>query len=298
MDILIDHLHKHYGKTIALNDVNVAVAPGIHGLLGPNGAGKTTLLRILTCILDYDSGEITWGKDYHWKRPKNIKRRLGYLPQHFGMYKSLRVEEALRGVALLKDIPRQREKEQIDLALERANLSAFRRQKVGKLSGGMLRRLGIAQAFLGEPDLLIMDEPTVGLDPEERIYFRKILREYATGERIVLLSSHIVADIESLCDDVTILYRGRVLANGPTIQVQSLAEGKVGERIVCEEEMRRIEKEHSIIHFSRRPEGFRVRYLSEDFTPAQAVTPSLEDSYTYIVKGGKSNEEAVSGADV
>ncbi|NLG58253.1 MAG: ATP-binding cassette domain-containing protein [Clostridiales bacterium] len=198
------------------------------------------------------------------------------------------MEEALRGVAVLKDIPRQQEKEQIQLALERSNLIAHRTNKVGKLSGGMLRRLGIAQAFLGSPNLLIMDEPTVGLDPEERIYFRKVLREYALGAgRIVLLSSHIVADIESLCDEVTILHHGQVLANGPTAKVQALAEGQVGERIVSEQKLRLLEDGHSVIQYVRVNEGIRVRYLAEDFSPSQLVSPTLEDSYTYITKKGK-----------
>lgn len=287
MNIVINGLTKRYGKIAALDNITLTINPGIHGLLGPNGAGKTTLMRILATILGSDSGEISWGDAINWKHPMAIKGTLGYLPQHFGMYKYLKVEEALKGVALLKDIPRETEKAQVGLAMERANLTEYARRKVGQLSGGMLRRLGIAQAILGEPKLLIMDEPSVGLDPEERIHLRKIIRDYAVGERIVLISSHIVNDVESLCDEVTIMHHGKVLVSGSTQVVQAAAEHRVKEEIISEDALRQLEKMNTIIQFTPVAQGCRVRYLADEPTAESTVSPTLEDSYTYIIKKGQ-----------
>jgi ABC-2 type transport system ATP-binding protein len=284
MDIIIGGLSKSYGRVQALNEVNLTIVPGIHGLLGPNGAGKTTLMRILATILDADRGEITWGEAFNWKHPKTIKGKVGYLPQHFGMYKYLKVEEALRDVALFKDIPRAQEKAQVELAMERANLTEYAKRKVGQLSGGMLRRLGVAQAILGEPALLIMDEPSVGLDPAERINLRKLIRDYDNGERIVLISSHIVKDVESLCDQVSIMNRGKVLVSGGTPEIQAKASRNVKEEIMSEEAFRELEKTHAVIYFSPADSGYRVRYLTNDETREAATDTSLEDSYTYIIQ--------------
>lgn len=287
MNIVINGLTKHFQKVTALDNISLSIAPGIHGLLGPNGAGKTTLMRILATILSNDSGEITWGDAITWKRPMDIKGTLGYLPQHFGMYKYLKVEEALHGVSLLKDIPKDKEKEQVTLAMERANLLEYKNRKVGQLSGGMLRRLGIAQAMLGEPSLLIMDEPSVGLDPEERIHLRKIIRDYANGQRIILLSSHIVNDVESLCDEVTIMHHGRVLVSGSTQVVQAAAENRVKEEIISEDALRQLEKSTTIIQFTPVAQGCRVRYLTDEPNADGTTAPTLEDSYTYIIKKGQ-----------
>ena len=231
MDIVIKGLCKQFGRVDALNEVDAAFAPGIVGLLGPNGAGKTTLMRILATILDANRGEIVWG-ELNWSHPRGIKGKVGYLPQQFSMYRYLKVAEALRDVALLKDVPAKQEKGQVELALERANLTEYANRRVGQLSGGMLRRLGIAQAVLGEPPLLILDEPSVGLDPAERIHLRKLIRDYADGQRIILISSHIVDDVESLCDQVTIMNHGRIVTSGSTLAIQAEAGGHVKEQVM------------------------------------------------------------------
>lgn len=284
MDIVINNLSKSFKKVKALSGVNLKIAPGIHGLLGPNGAGKTTLMRILATILNADEGEINWGDAFNWKHPKDIKGKVGYLPQHFGMYKFLRVEEALRNVALLKNIPKAQEKEQVGLAMERANLTEYAKRKVGQLSGGMLRRLGVAQAILGEPTLLIMDEPSVGLDPAERINLRKLIRDYDNGERIVLISSHIVNDVESLCDKVSIMNLGKVLESGSTPEIQAKASRNVREETMSEEAFRELEKDHSVINFTPVDSGYSVRYLTNEQMPEAVISSNLEDSYTYIIK--------------
>lgn len=284
MNIVVRNLSKFYEKIQALNEVNLTIAAGIHGLLGPNGAGKTTLMRILATILDADQGEITWGDILNWKQPRAIKGKIGYLPQHFGMYKYLLVEEALQGIALLKDIPKENEKEQVELAMERANLTEYAKRRVGQLSGGMLRRFGIAQAILGEPALLIMDEPSVGLDPAEQIHFRKLIRDYDDGERIVLISSHIVKDVESLCNIVSIMHDGKVLVTGHTLEIRAIANRNVKEELMSEDAFRALEKTNAVINFTPADSGYRVRYLTNDAMPESEIRASLEDSYTYMIQ--------------
>ena len=284
MSIVLSGLSKHYGKTLALDHISLTINPGIHGLLGSNGAGKTTLMRILATILNSDAGEITWGDAVNWKRPGSVKGLLGYLPQQFGMYKHLRVEEALMCVALLKDIPKEQEEAQVKLVMEQMNLEQYARRKVGQLSGGMLRRLGVAQAMLGNPKLLILDEPSVGLDPEERINLRKTIRDYAARDRIVLISSHIVSDVESLCDEVSIMHHGKILVSGNTREVQTAAANKVREELLSEGDLRALEKAYTIIQFAPDNGEYRVRYLTDEPLAQSTVTPTLEDSYTYIIK--------------
>lgn len=288
MDIVIENLSKTYNKTNALNSVSLVLAPGIHGLLGPNGAGKTTLMRILATILSPDCGKIYWGNDLNWEQPIAVKKALGYLPQKFGMYKYLTVEEALKNVAIFKSISSSQVNKQVSLAMDRTNLTRFSSKRVEQLSGGMLQRLGIAQSILGEPSLLILDEPSVGLDPVERINLRKLLRDYDNGERIILISSHIVSDIESLCSNVTVMSRGKILASGNLQHIRRLAEGHIAETIMNEEQFRNLEENSCIINFTNIEEGYLVRYLSRVTNGENNVRPTLEDSYTYIIQQGDS----------
>ena len=283
MNIVINDLSKSYGKVQAISEINLTLVPGIHGLLGPNGAGKTTLMRILVTILDADRGGIIWGDALNWTRPRAIKGKVGYLPQRFNMYQYLKVKEALQCVSLFKNIPRLQEESQIQRAMERAHITQYADRKVGQLSGGMLRRLGIAQAILGEPTLLIMDEPTAGLDPIERIHFRKLVRDYVNGERIILISSHIVSDVESLCDQVSVMNLGRLLVSGATSEIKSIAGHYVKEERMNEDAMRRLEKNHWIINFTPEESGYCVRYLTDE-KQKNAVNTNLEDSYTYLMR--------------
>ncbi len=274
MDIVITNLSKNFKKVHALNDVQLTIKPGIHGLLGPNGAGKTTLMRILATILSPDAGEIHWGA-LDWAHPAQIKGQAGYLPQQFSMYKSLTVREALRDVALFKDIPAADEKQAIAHALDVTHLTEFAGRRVGQLSGGMLRRLGIAQAILGGPKLLILDEPSVGLDPMERIQLRKLLRDADDGQCIILLSSHIVGDIESLCDTVTVMDKGRVLLTGSLAEVQQAAAGCVIEETMDEAALRETERTHTVINFTPVEGRYLVRYLAEAGDTGTRTQPTL-----------------------
>ena len=287
----IKDVSKQYrsGKVKALSHVNLSIEPGLFGLLGPNGAGKTTLMRILATVLAADSGEVHFGK-LDWSRPQDVTRNLGYLPQHFNVYKYLTVGEALDDIALFKGVPKGERKKHVELALERSHMTEFAKRRIGQLSGGMLRRVGIAQALVGEPKVLIVDEPSAGLDPTERIHLRKLLRDYADGRRAVLISSHIVEDIESLCDQVAVLNRGTIRAHGRMKDVRALAEGRVAETVMSRQEYYDMEEDHAVIAFwpEEEGEGVRVRYLlKEGETSPYIVMPKLEDSYTLVIGGGK-----------
>ncbi len=224
--IEIENISKCFGKKAALKNVSLSFQSGICGLLGQNGAGKTTLMRILSTVLDADSGTIRLNGEICNK--SHMRQNIGYLPQQFSMYKGLNVEESLRHISVLKNIAHTDALAEIDKVLEAVNLSDRRKSKIGSLSGGMLRRVGIAQALLGNPALLIVDEPTAGLDPEERLRFRDLLSDIGS-DRMILISTHIVEDIEAVCDYAGILSRGIVLAQGTLEELKNAVKGKVWE---------------------------------------------------------------------
>ena len=210
--ITIKKLNKFYGRKQALFDIDLTVETGMFGLLGRNGAGKTTLMKTLAALHKKKSGEITvCGVPIEKERA--IRAMTGYLPQDFSMYPNMKTDEALDYLAALSGIPRAERKKRAELLLEKVNLTAHRHKKIRELSGGMKRRLGIAQALIHEPKVLIVDEPNAGLDPEERIRFRNLLCELAEN-RIVILSTHIVADIEASCEQAAIMDAGRILWRG------------------------------------------------------------------------------------
>jgi ABC-2 type transport system ATP-binding protein len=288
VNINIKKLEKIYGKrknkVVALNGVDLEISPGIHGLLGPNGAGKTTLIKILTTTLYFDRGEITWGDNLNFKNSKEIKKNIGYLPQKFGMYKFLTVYETLKNIAILKNIKRKEEEYQIELALNRSNLYEYKDRKVGNLSGGMLRRLGIAQAVLGEPKLLLLDEPTVGLDPNERINFRKLIREYNKKDRIVIISSHIVNDIDSLCDYVSIFNKGNIVVSDKVDRVRNIANDYIRDEVINEELFIKLEKNNKIISYLPVGQNYKTRYLDNKAKINNNIKANIEDSYTYLMQ--------------
>lgn len=210
--LTIDHVYKKFGKREVLSDVCLQLEPGCYGLLGPNGAGKTTLLRMILNLYPVKKGAIHFGS----------AAAIGYLPQKFGAFRELKVSDILYYFAELKKLPKEKREDEIDRVLRLVNLSDRKQDRMSSLSGGMLRRVGIAQAILGDPDILIFDEPTAGLDPEERVRFKKLIRQIA-GEKIILISTHIVEDVESLCSRVIIMNRGRILENLTTEQAGLLS---------------------------------------------------------------------------
>ncbi len=291
-NLYIENIHKSFslGRIKALQGLDFSVSPGIFGLLGPNGAGKTTLIRILSTAIRADQGSIHW-RGLDWNRPAEVTKHLGYLPQQFRFYTYLTIREALDDVALFKGIEKKADRrKEVDLSLERSNLVQYQDRKIGQLSGGMLRRVGIAQAILGSPPLLIVDEPSSGLDPTERIHLRNLLREYNDGQRIILISSHIVEDIETLCDSVAVIDRGLLRAQGTVDELRVLSESYVCERDMQPEEYRSLEKEHVILSFRPEEDRLRVRYLRNETEPLDYLTaPRLEDSYMKII--GDSNHD-------
>ena len=281
-------LNKTYANGVqALRDVSLEVAPGMFGLLGPNGAGKTTLMKILATLLDADAGAVEVGGLDFVRRKAEARRVLGYLPQEFGLYPTLTAEQTLDYFARLKGVADGRERARlIDALLERVNLSDARRQPVGGFSGGMRQRLGIAQALIGRPRLIIVDEPTAGLDPEERHRFHNLLSEIAGDETVVLLSTHIVSDVSTLCGTMAVIRRGEIVAfDTPRSALGRLA-GAVWEAAVAREEAAALKRRHKVLSTSLFEGRVRVRVLAREGSPGEGfapVTPTLEDYYFGLV---------------
>lgn len=286
MNIEIKGLTKNYGKKTALDNVDLNIEKGMFGLLGPNGAGKTTLMRILTTLIQKTEGDISiQGVDISKKR--KIRQMIGYLPQDFSVYPALTVYEAMDYLSLLSNIgPKSKRKKLILDLLEKVNLEDHLKTKVKALSGGMKRRLGIAQALINNPNLLIVDEPTAGLDPEERIRFRNLLRDFS-DDRIVILSTHIVEDVEFTCEDLAILKEGQILYKGKSRDLIKKAEGYIWTANLDRKELNDIRKNHHIISTVSEGDFIKTRFLSKDtpFNKAQKVSPSIEDAYMKLVKG-------------
>ncbi|KNY28912.1 ABC transporter ATP-binding protein [Pseudobacteroides cellulosolvens] len=286
MGIVINNLCKNYGKKVALDGVNLQINNGMFGLLGPNGAGKTTLMRILTTLIAPTSGVIDINGVPIGNR-KSIREITGYLPQEFSVYPNFSVYEALDYLAVLSGInDNKMRKTIINERLERVNLDRFRKVKVKALSGGMKRRLGIAQALLANPKVLIVDEPTAGLDPEERIRFRNMLGSLA-AERIVILSTHIVEDIESTCEHIAILDNGKIAYSGSVGKLLEMAGDFVWGGLVEFDKMESLKESFTLLSSVRESDSIRVRILSgiKPFETAENVLPSIEDGYMKIIKG-------------
>jgi ABC-2 type transport system ATP-binding protein len=282
MDLRIEHLSKTYANgTRALNDVSLTIPRGMFGLLGPNGAGKSTLMRILATLQEADSGSVQLG-DIDVLRDKDaVRRTLGYLPQEFGLYPKVTAEDLLDHFAILKGITDRDERRRIvDALFEQTNLQGARGQQLGAYSGGMRQRFGIAVALLGKPGLIIVDEPTAGLDPAERVRFLNLLAELGENA-VVILSTHIVDDVSDLCSRMAIIDRGAIrLEAEPAIAIADLHE-KVWQRTVDRAELAEFQRTHSVISTKLAGGKTIVRVVAEaepspEFEPA---TATLEDVY-------------------
>lgn len=284
----IKNLSKDYGKIHALKNLSLEIPTGMFGLLGPNGAGKTTLMRILATIIPYTSGEITM-EEVNWEQPQLVRNMIGYLPQKFSMYSNIRVNEVLKHIAILKGIYRNNE-ELVQTALEKVNLLDYQDKKIGSLSGGMIRRVGIAQAILGDPPLIIVDEPTAGLDPEERIRFRRLLHQLSK-KATVIISTHIVEDIEATCEHVAILHRGQLLAEGEINTISEIAKGKTWSITVSLEDYFQLSEKWNIISSQCIGNEYILNIIS-DTRPDGALPAksSLEDGYLFLMKGVSDEE--------
>ena len=282
--IIIKNMDKFYGRKQALFGIDLTIEKGMFGLLGRNGAGKTTLMKTLAALHKKKSGEITVCGIPIEKAGK-IRAITGYLPQDFSMYPNMKTDEALDYLGALSGIPNKERKQRVNSLLRKVNLTEHRHKKVKELSGGMKRRLGIAQALIHEPKVLIVDEPTAGLDPEERIRFRNLLCEVAE-ERIVILSTHIVGDIEATCEQIAIMDSGKILWRGAVSELIKKAEGHVYTANVEKQFISQIKKEYIITGMLSQPDYITVRLISDaepDLPNVEMTEPDLEGAYMYCL---------------
>ena len=281
MQLTIRNLNKTYPNGVqALHDVSLDIPTGMYGLLGPNGAGKSTLMRTIATLQDADSGAATLGDIDVLKDKDAVRRTLGYLPQEFGVYPRISAAEMLDHLAVLKGIPGNRRKEVVNALLQRVNLWDHRKKSVSSYSGGMRQRFGIAQALLGDPKLIIVDEPTAGLDPGERNRFYNLLSEI--GENvIVILSTHIVEDVKELCSNMAIINQGRVLYAGAPDAALKALEGKVWEKAIAKPEIDDYQQRYAVIS-SKLVGGRPIIHILSDNNPGdgfEAAEADLEDVF-------------------
>jgi ABC-2 type transport system ATP-binding protein len=282
LELVITGLSKTYPNGVrALQDVSLTIPTGMFGLLGPNGAGKSTLMRTIATLQEADAGTATLGSIDVLRQKDEVRRLLGYLPQEFGVYPRISAETMLSHFAALKGITKKRErKETVDALLHRCNLYDVRKQNLGTFSGGMRQRFGIAQALLGNPQLIIVDEPTAGLDPGERIRFHNLLAEI--GENVVvILSTHIVEDVSDLCSRMAIISHGRVLMTADPAQAMQSIEGKIWRRAVPRPQLEDFQRDYAVIS-TRLVGGRTVVHVLSDLAPGDGFEPagsSLEDVY-------------------
>jgi ABC-2 type transport system ATP-binding protein len=281
MKLLIDAVSKQYpGNVWGLQNINLDLRPGVLGLLGPNGAGKSTLMRILATVTQPSRGRVLWNDADIAAAPDPLRIVLGYLPQDFGVYPHLTAFEFLEYLAAVKGLETSVARRRIDELLAVVNLTGSRNRALGGFSGGMRQRVGIAQALLNDPKLLIVDEPTAGLDPEERVRFRNLLSELS-GERIVILSTHIVSDIEAVATSIAILSHGHLLVhNSPEALLASIS-GKVWEVVLPSGDLPALQQRLQVSSTAHRPDGVHARVVatSAPLPGAFLVEPTLEDAY-------------------
>ena len=288
MQLKIQNLGKQYKRDFwGLKDFSLEIKPGILGLLGPNGAGKSTFMRMLATITKPTDGSIKWNDVDIVKQPDTLRDVLGYLPQDFGVYPNLTAVEVLEYMAAIKGLDSVTAKRRIDELLQLTNLVQAAKRPLGGYSGGMKQRVGIAQALLNDPQLLIVDEPTVGLDPEERVRFRNLLSDLS-GERIVILSTHIVSDVEATATHIALVNKGKLLREAAPENLLSELENKVWEWTIHSDDLPALKQKHIISGTIRRSDGVQVRVVSETKPDANAqnVSPNLEDAYLFFI-GGK-----------
>lgn len=284
MELYIDRLTKVFQDKCAVEDVSLRLTPGIWGLLGANGAGKTTLMRMLVGAMQPTSGQVLYDGVSIEVLRGSYRAVLGYLPQEFGFYPEFTVGDYLGYLAALKGLTAEQTKRRMEELLERLTLADVRKKKIAKLSGGMQRRVGIAQALLNDPRVLILDEPTSGLDPGERVRFRNLLSELAQ-ERIVLISTHIVSDIESIAGRTTLMKDGRLIASGTARELVKQVEGKVFSCTVPANELAAYERRVRIVQIRNAENGcVSLRYLADAPVDAQSrcTPPGLEDLYLWL----------------
>lgn len=291
----IHQLSKTYSNGVkALDDVTLEIPVGMFGLLGPNGAGKSSLMRTIATLQQPDKGSIRFGEVDVLKQPDEMRKTLGYLPQDFGVYPRISALDMLDHMAVLKGILKRGERrELVDQLLHRTNLYDARKKALKSFSGGMRQRFGIAQALLGEPSLIIVDEPTAGLDPEERNRFLNVLSDVGEN-KVVILSTHIVEDVADLCPRMAILAGGRIILEGAPTRLMDELAGRVWRKMVERSEVERYRSEHTVIS-AHLYAGKSVLHVLSDTSPGEgfeSTKADLEDVYFSIISGGKQRAAA------
>lgn len=288
MNVSIQALNKIYsGGNHALKDVNLEIREGMFGLLGPNGAGKSSLMRILVTLMKPSSGQVLVNGKNAANNRAYVRSILGYLPQDFSFFSNLKTYEFLDYAARLAGMKSRRERSRaVDHMLEEVGLFDVRSRKAGKLSGGMKRRLGIAQALINDPKIIIVDEPTTGLDPEERIRFRNLLARISSQDVSIILSTHIVADISGTCEHMALLNRGQVAFTGAPEELLRQAQGHVWTINVSEKEYIEVNQKYQVVASMMMKDGWKVTVVGDEVKgyDAEAITPNLEHAYVYFVE--------------
>ncbi|MDF2606780.1 MAG: transporter related protein [Bacillales bacterium] len=282
MNLIINNVSKNFGNKVALNKINLKITTGVYGILGANGSGKTTLMRIIASVMKPSSGNVFLNGQDIIEMDHQYRDLIGYSPQHVGLYENFTAEKFLKYIAALKGLSKEDTNHKVNEVLALVGLSENRKEKVGKFSGGMKRRVGIAQALLNDPKILIVDEPTAGLDPKERIRFRNLLSSISTN-RIVLLSTHIVSDIEFIAKEILVLKQGRLIKQDTPQNLLKGIEDKIWSVIIEESEVSRFQSKYKIGNINRVQSQFQIRIISDSKPHENAKTeiPNLEDLYLY-----------------
>lgn len=275
----IKNLCKKFKKQEVLHAMNLVLTPGVYGLLGENGAGKTTFMRCIAGLYDDYSGDIVW-KEETGEVDKKYFEKIGYLPQSFEGLGELKVDEFLKYFCALKNIDKKKERAEIDRVLESVNLLDRKKKKVSSLSGGMRRRLGIAQTMLGNPQLIMFDEPTTGLDPKERIRFQNVIAEHKKNNTVTMISTHLVTDIEYLSDKIIVMKDGHILGVFTPLELAKEADGKIYE--LTEEEYEKNKENVTLIKISQSVKERKVRVMSDKKQEGTMVEATVEDGYLWI----------------
>lgn len=298
MKLIIKNLSKTYSNGVqALKGVNLTIGKGMFGLLGQNGAGKSSLMRTLATLQDVDQGQIFLGGADAIKEPEKIRRTLGYLPQEFGVYETVSAEEMLDYIAQIKGLMKKSERRaQVSYLLNRVNLYEVRKKKLKTYSGGMKQRFGIAQALIGNPELIIVDEPTAGLDPEERNRFYNILSELGE-EAIVILSTHIVEDVTSLCSDMAIIGGGQVLVHASPRKIVQAVKGKIWTKEIDRNDLGICKEKLAVIATHINQGQMRINVIANTAPDAsfEPGTANMEDAYFAVISGHADFPETSAG---
>jgi ABC-type multidrug transport system ATPase subunit len=284
MNLAINNITKSYSQNKALDNFTADLSPGIYALLGPNGSGKSTLMNIITDNLKADSGNITCDGEDTLKMGVKFREKLGFMPQYPGMYPNFSIERFMWYMAALKGLDKKTAKTQIAEILRAVELDDAPRKKIGSLSGGMKQRLALAQAVLGNPEILILDEPTAGLDPKQRIAIRNYISKIAFN-KIVIIATHVVPDIEFIAKEIIILKKGVIVDIQPSAELTKKISGKVWHIITGEENVQKMQENYRVINISKSEKGVELRVLSEskpNESEVADVVPTLEDYYLYI----------------